>query len=157
MEKITAKDIKIETFYQIIDISQSDQPRYEKEIDIIKLVYPNMTEEEIVDQPLEVIDDIIKGINHETIEVIEPVITLNGKEYTLKGDPNDFKLTYGQYKTFEKCMYDNDFRYVHKLMATIYVNEDTTTQRVEDFLQLKMQFVIPFIMLLPATIDKKYK
>jgi hypothetical protein len=157
MELINSDNILLKDFYKLIEIYQKDIPRYEKEIEILLFLYPDETEDTIIDQPLSFIDKVIQSVfNGEG--VIHPSVTINDIEYTLKGNPENFELSYKQYNTFEKNVINGNQRYIHNLMADIYVNATTTyEERCETFLnELKLEYITYFIMLLPNIIDEKF-
>jgi len=154
---ITSDDILIKDFYAIISINNNDEiPRYDKEIETLKLVYPGLTEDEIIDKPLEEVDLMIDAILNQSELAIHPEIEIGDRKFTLKGNVEDFRFSFRQYKNFEKSVYSQNFEYVHLLMADIYVDDTSFEERAAFFYDnMHMRWASYFITKLPEVIEKK--
>jgi hypothetical protein len=131
-------------------------PRYDREIEMLKILYPELSEDEIIDKPLEEVDLMIENALNTTDLFIDDEIEINGRKFKLKGNKEDFKLSFRQYKNFEKSVYEKNFQYVHLLMADIYVDDNSTEERAEFFREnMLMKFASHFLMKLPKIIENK--
>jgi len=147
------KEIKITQFEKVIEIQTKDIPRYEKELAILKEV-TGQNEEYLLNLPLSEVDTIMNNLFNTSGEVINGQVTINGQEFTLKGDADNFDFTYGQYRIFEQSLINKDSEYIPKFMAAIYVNDMTSEERAYFFREhMTMDVVSPFIMLL----EKRFK
>lgn len=150
-------ELTINEFTHVMHVITDDtRPRYERELEILKYCNPELSEDYILDLPLEEVDKAIDSIIRVNTGPVLPEITVKDKVFTLKGNPDNFVLSYRQYKTFEKCIHNKDTDYMTKFMATVYVSDDTTfEEREELFKDMKMMYVIHFVMLLNETVNKK--
>lgn len=153
----TSDDILIKDFYKIIDIHiNEDMPRYDKEIEIIKLLYPELNEDDIIERPLEEVDEMLDSVFNKTELLIQDEIEIEGRKFILKGNKEDFKFSFKQYKNFEKSVYEKKNEYVHILMADIYVDDTSLEERAQFFYEnMLMRWASFFLMKLPKVIEKK--
>jgi len=154
----TLEDITMSQFSKVMEIfSDLEQPRYEKELQIVQLILPEMSEDDILDLPLEWIDRQIDLIVNVSDGELFPSITINGQEFTLKGDHNDFKLSYGQFRSFVRSVQNKDVDYLPNYMSKIYVNDTTTPEeRVALFTEhMTMNYVIKPLMVLNRTVSER--
>jgi len=153
----TSDDILIKDFYNIVKIRDDEKiARYDKEITIIKMLYPELTEDEIIDKPLEEVDEMMDAALNKSEKIILPEIEINGRKFKLKGNVDDFKFSFKQYKNFEKSVYEKRFEYVHLLMADIYIDDSSFEERAEFFREnMLMKWASFFILKLPEIIEKK--
>jgi hypothetical protein len=153
----TSDDILIKDFYKIIDIHTNEtMPRYDKEIEIIKLLYPELNEDDIIERPLEEVDEMLDSAFNKTELLIEDEIEIEGRKFILKGNKEDFKFSFKQYKNFEKSVYEKKNEYVHILMADIYIDDTSLEERAQFFYEnMLMRWASFFLMKLPKVIEKK--
>lgn len=153
----TSDDILIKDFYKIIDIHINEtMPRYDKEIGIIKILYSELSEDDIIERPLEEVDEMIESAFNKTELPIEDEIEIAGRKFILKGNKDDFKFSFKQYKNFEKSVYQKKNEYVHNLMADIYVDDSPFDERAQFFYDnMLMRWASYFLMKLPEVIEKK--
>ncbi len=153
----TSDDILIKDFYRIMAINNNDEIlRYDKEIEILKIIYPDRTEDELIDLPLEEVDEMLDAaLNQSQLEIFQ-TISIGNRHFDLKGNPDDFKFSFRQYKNFEKSVYDSQTEYVHLLMADIYVDSSEFEERAQYFYEnMTMRYASFFIIKLPSIIEKK--
>lgn len=157
MENKTCDDILIKDFYKIIKLSMDDTlPRYERELQILQIAYPDKTEDELVDRPLEEVDEMIDNILNRTENKIYQEINVADRTFTLKGDVDNFRFSFRQFKVFEQAVYDSNTEYLHTLLAHIYVDDTTPEERNAFFLEnMTMRYANYFVLLLPDVIEKK--
>ena len=156
MQKIKANDLTIHQFYTIININMNESiPRYDKEIEILKFIY-GYEVDYILDLPFEDVDDLIYNLFNSVPSSIVDSVTIGDRTFTLKGNKDDFKFTYRQYKRFEKSVVEQSEDYIHDLMATIYVDDSSESERSEFFKHnMTIEIASPFIFLLPKMLDNK--
>lgn len=152
MDKVT-----LTMFSQIVSIwADTTRARYERELDIVDILLPGLTEEQKEDIPLEDIDRMIDDVINTKEGEVFPTITIGDRTFTLVGDPDNFKIKYGQYRIFEKCVTSGDTDYLHKFIASIYTDESTPEERAEYFLHnMPMTFVVKPLMTLHQEVERR--
>lgn len=153
----TSDDILIKDFYKIIKINNDEQiPRYEKEIETLKILYPELTEDDIIDKPLDEVDMMVDAALNKSDLLIQEEIEINERHFKLKGNVDNFQFSFRQYKNFEKSVYNKEFEYVHLLMADIYIDDSSFEDRAQFFYDnMLMKWASYFITRLPEVIEKK--
>jgi hypothetical protein len=153
----TSDDLLIKDFYKIVEININDNvPRYDREIEMIKLLYPELSEDDIIDKPLEEVDEMIDSALNKSELYISNEIDILDRKFILKGNAEDFKFSFRQYKNLEKSVYQKKFEYIHLLMADIYVDDTPFEERAQFFYEnMSMRYASFFLMKLPKVIENK--
>jgi hypothetical protein len=151
MEHKTLYDINISQFSDIIKIElDTKSPRYERELQILSILFPEITEDELVDMSLEWVDEQITSITEATTGPVVPTLTIQDKEYRLKGNADDFKVNFGQFRAFTTSVQKQLSDYLSLYMATVYVSDDTTVEERARIFNEYMPFayvVVPMMTL----------
>ena len=152
-------NITLRDFNKLLAIQMDmDRPRYDKELDILQIVYPEKTEEELLDIPLEEVDSTIKDIFAVPEYVIAPVVIIGERIFNLKGvaDINDFKMTYGQYRAFENRMKSGNDDYLAYFLAAVYIDDTKLEDRAEFFLDnMTLDIAAPFVFIIEKEVNRR--